>query len=493
MAGSVGQVWQLLTIRSGQPWPYRLNGLSLLVGAISWARASAVGVTFGRFRANHLVNLALAWLRLTVTRETREWLGEYMRRLAVAVLALLAACGAPLNPTAANSRVGEALGSRYPGVLSGVSAASATDAWAVGDHFDSTSGTDLALLLHWNGKSWTPVSAPSLGGTHRSILSGVSADSATDAWAVGDYVDPTTATKETLILRWNGRNWIHVESPNPGGIRCYCASILTGVSAESTTDAWAVGDYLQPISGARETLILHWDGARWSQVSSPNPGGTNCVCSSVVTGVSAASATDAWAVGYYQDETGPSYPLVLHWNGTSWRQLQVASLNPGAACNCSGSLTGVSAGSATDAWAVGGYGDRTTHASETLIVHWNGNSWNRVDSPSPGGTAEGASNDLYGVSARSAADAWAVGKFSMLKTGATGPLLNLQTGAIRTLVLHWNGVKWSQVASPNPGGTNCQCSSAVYGVSAYSATSGWAAGLLSQPAQPGLETLMLRW
>ena len=48
----------------------------------------------------------------------------------------------------------------------------------------------------------------------------------------------------------------------------------------------------------------------------PNPGHL----SDALSGVSAISATDAWAVGYASSRTGQQ-PLILHWNGTAWRQV----------------------------------------------------------------------------------------------------------------------------------------------------------------------------
>ena len=39
--------------------------------------------------------------------------------------------------------------------------------------------------------------------------------------------------------------------------------------------------------------------------------------SNVLNGVSADSATGAWAVGYYLSK-GVRYALILHWNGTAW-------------------------------------------------------------------------------------------------------------------------------------------------------------------------------
>ena len=40
---------------------------------------------------------------------------------------------------------------------------------------------------------------------------------------------------------------------------------LNGVSADSATDAWAVGHYFNPTTGAEETLALHWNGTSWSR------------------------------------------------------------------------------------------------------------------------------------------------------------------------------------------------------------------------------------
>src|SRR5690242_2370859 len=61
--------------------------------------------------------------------------------------------------------------------------------------------------------------------------------------------------------------------------------------------------------------------------------------------------------------------------------------------------------SSCQAWAVGDY---VTGAGDlrTLIERWNGTAWTRVPSPSPAS----AYNDLFGVAATSATNAWAVGQ-----------------------------------------------------------------------------------
>jgi len=65
--------------------------------------------------------------------------------------------------------------------------------------------------------------------------------------------------------------------------------------------------------------------------------------------VSAVSATDAWAAGYYTKSTGVAEPLILHWNGTAWKKVTTPAPSGGRY----NSLYGVSAVSATDAWAAG--------------------------------------------------------------------------------------------------------------------------------------------
>jgi hypothetical protein len=139
--------------------------------------------------------------------------------------------------------------------------------------------------------------------------------------------------------------------------------------------------------------------------------------------VSAVSGSDAWAVGaYVSNTTGHADTLILHWNGTSWSK--VASPSPGHLRNY---LYSVSAVSGSDAWAVGYY---TKHGlTYTLILRWNGTSWTRQASPSP----SSSDNVLSGVSAVSGRDAWAAGSYR-----------NNTTGATDTLILHWNGTSWSR-------------------------------------------------
>ena len=323
-----------------------------------------------------------------------------------------------------------------PNFLASVSAVSASDAWAVGN--------DTGLALHWNGTHWVRTSVP-----HPSVLNGVSALSASDAWAVGARGLVRTTT---LALHWNGSAWTRVPTPSPGKF-----ADLMGVSAASPADAWAVG--------VMPTLALHWNGTAWTQAAIPHPAGR------FLLGVSTLSASDAWAVG--SDTAGnTSKTLVLHWNGTAWAQ--VASPN----VNGNGALLGVAALSPTDAWAVGNY--TAGNDIKTLVLHWNGTAWVHVPTPSPGRSP--LDDSLSGVSVLSASDAWAVGAFGHGHS---------QFSPKNTLVLHWNGSRWTQVPAPNPRGVGTSPFTVLASVSARTPSDAWAVGCAC--SNDADTTLVLHW
>src|SRR5258708_18490295 len=70
-------------------------------------------------------------------------------------------------------------------------------------------------------------------------------------------------------------------------------------------------------------------------------------------------------------------------------------------------LEGVSAVSGSDAWAVGSYDDNTTGASKTLVLHWNGTTWSKIESPNPSSSF----SYLYVYDATWAGDGWGVGHY----------------------------------------------------------------------------------
>jgi hypothetical protein len=318
------------------------------------------------------------------------------------------------------------------GQLFAVSADSATDAWAVGN----LPGQQSDVVLHWNGTSWNQVPIP-LAGVE---LFGVSAVSASDAWAAG-FQDVGTP----VVLHWDGSTWTAVPAQGDG--------TPEDVSADSPNDVWVVGSN----AAQSQTFALHWDGSTLTEVPTPSPGFQyNALFS-----VSARSATDAWAVGASKKEQ----TLALHWNGTAWSDVHAPNIG------ISSGLVGVSAVAKDNAWAVGSHESRKTHRGATLVLHWDGTAWHYVYSPSPGNV----SNGLEAVSAASATDAWAVGEKVV------------SPGRQRALSLHWNGTSWRHVRTPNPPGGDI-----LEGVSTVSAADAWAVGYIST-SSGGLLPLILDW
>jgi hypothetical protein len=67
-----------------------------------------------------------------------------------------------------------------------------------------------------------------------------------------------------------------------------------------------VGEY--DTGSTRFSLILHWNGTQWAQVASPSPSSFTALAA-----VAASSATNAWAVGGFNDDnTGLDQNFAIH-------------------------------------------------------------------------------------------------------------------------------------------------------------------------------------
>ncbi len=304
---------------------------------------------------------------------------------------------------------------------SALAVATTTAAFAAG-----TTGAAAATGQHVGATSHatttaTPATSLPVGGA----LQGVVAISAKNAWAVGLK---SGATRRPILAHWNGSTWVAVSSPAlPVNADLHAVAAFPG-------GAWVVGS-----SGnisdhsAGQHLILRLTGNTLKQVKAPAPVNGGLVS------VAADSAKDAWAGGFITSNG----PLLLHWNGTSWKRSAIP------ADKGSFDISALAADSAKDAWAI------ETEGGHDVIFHWNGQAWKRSAVPAigPAGTTH-----FRAVTAISSKNAWVVGD-----------------ARSRTLVLHWNGQQWKRVPSPNPtfrGFIRDSLDSA----SAASANSVWAVG-----------------
>src|SRR5262249_22452952 len=158
---------------------------------------------------------------------------------------------------------------------------------------------------------------------------------------------------------WDGVAWSAVQVPNPSPYY----TVLTGVSALTPDDVWAVG--YSHVGERYQTLAEHWDGSAWSVVPSPSPG----TGADYLRGVVAISPNEAWAVGSAQGVGS----LILHWNGSGWRAVR----HPGGG----DTLWAVTAADADDVWAAGYVLDPATGSLRTRVEHWNGHAWTVESTP----------------------------------------------------------------------------------------------------------------
>ncbi|HXM67729.1 MAG TPA: hypothetical protein VN911_13420 [Candidatus Acidoferrum sp.] len=255
--------------------------------------------------------------------------------------------------------------------LQGVVDISPTLAWAAGNVTDGAHPGQV--IEQWNGSKWSLFPGPKFGKKDQADVFAMTASSANDVWAIGSLVNLGTGDVSPLFEHWNGTAWTATtgESNN---------QFLFGASADTANDAWAVG-----FNGSDniETLAMHWDGANWKGVATPNVGeGTN-----KLNAVLALAPNDVWAVGFSTPLAPPrsaaTLTLIEHFDGTSWAVIPSPNVGPNGA-NQSNRLFGLTANSPNDIWAFGSYfpSDESGHQM-TLLLHWDGTSWTVASSPSP--------------------------------------------------------------------------------------------------------------
>lgn len=271
-----------------------------------------------------------------------------------------------------------------------VDARTAKDAWAVGFNTPDGNGLWAAYAQRWDGHQWREVDADP--GLATSQANAVSARTGKDAWIVGEATKTPGGALVPLIERWNGSGW----QAMPGApISPKCEAGLASVTAVSASDVWAAGTQNCARSKA---LLEHWDGSQWTKTPSPAPKGAYVA----INGVTAISSDDVWAIGSTYHLQQPSKTFVLHWDGERWTR--VSSPNPGA--GCSQTLESVGGSQTDDVWAVG---SRSCNQDVLPVaLHWNGEKWTSVKAPATGFRSP-AGDSLFGVTSLSNDAAVAVG------------------------------------------------------------------------------------
>jgi hypothetical protein len=253
------------------------------------------------------------------------------------------------------------------GSLEGVADISSTEAWAAGNASATLLGQPAPVIEHWDGTQWNAIPASSFNapGESASLFLAMTAISANDIWALGGGT--LNGNGGTLFEHWDGEAW----TPNI----VFLGGLPVAASADATDDVWAVGfSGVSAIDGA--PFVAHYDGTAWQNVPGPKTG--------IFNAVAALAPNDVWAVGsMVKVKNGPTRTLIEHYDGSQWSVSPSPNVGPNSMFQ-SNRLLGITAVSRTDIWAFGSYfAADGSGQQKTLLLHWDGTSWNLAASPSP--------------------------------------------------------------------------------------------------------------
>lgn len=338
-----------------------------------------------------------------------------------------------------------------------VASFSPSNVWAVGQAY-SLSSSSATLTEQYNGSSWQIVPSPNPSGGRYNSLSSVAGTSASDIWSVG-YDLSSRGHTHPLTEHYNGSAWSIVAAPQVAVM-----DGLAGVAPVSATNVWAVGGG-NTGTGVTPPLVEHYDGTSWSVVP------TSLTTAGWLNAVTAISASNVWAVGNIPGAGALTHTgLAMHYDGTSWTQ----SALPAPAPNADWELSGVSATSAGDVWAVGYASSAGGSVQHAIVEHFNGTSWSVTEAPDAVGFPL---NGFSGVVAVSPTNVWAIGS-SSVGNGSSVPLVE-----------HFDGTSWSVQPAPSKAGSTVSLDA----ITSTSTGQLWAVGASYPPGSTSSQTLTARY
>ena len=333
--------------------------------------------------------------------------------------------------------------------LYGISCTSVSDCVAVGDQ-----GTAAGLAERWDGSTWSLENTPSISGAREIRLTSVSCPSSSlctaAGWEYDDYGD-----YEPVVEQWDGSSWTVASIPNVNLSHGSSDATLNAVSCASTTSCVAVGDYTGSSYGYY-AFALQWDGSSWTASSPPSPGSSY----TIPTGISCASGSSSCvAVGGYSSGSGER-ALAADWSSSGGWSLDSGVGQGGATNNALQTVTCLSATSCVAVGSAQSYYGNPGWSGLTVQV-WDGSTWTAsVDGSAPGGAA--------GIACASTTDCLIVGS-------------QQSTSPYTTFSEAFDGTSFTQLDTPDPGGSSRYATSVLSAVSCPGGTSGCLAAGSYQP------------
>ncbi len=230
------------------------------------------------------------------------------------------------------------------GVLSDIWGSAADDVWAVGGMVEDWDPPARAHTFHFDGASWAAVANPGRAG-----LRGVWGESADNVWAFGHDDD----AEESFVLHWDGQRWMSTGDEFDTALHDIDGSPVSGpwmVGSATSTDGLNAVSALYNHAGSEWSLVDQMDNAILTSIHLTDDGtvwvsgwdhstaqdlvgrleqGTWRVWTwdqvSHLEGLWGRSADDVWAFGgQYAADGETRLALMLHFDGSSWEEVQLA-------------------------------------------------------------------------------------------------------------------------------------------------------------------------
>jgi len=311
------------------------------------------------------------------------------------------------------------------GYVSDVLALADDDVWLAGQGGEDFRGS----VFHWEGRRWHSVQTARLDARHiwLTSIAGVAPD---DIWASGiAFPKDTDRLSHPVVEHWDGRTWSAVPLPDLGSSQ----GSMGGLSAISADEVWAAGWYGE--RNHHHPLVQRWDGRTWARVPVPDQFRDLYALG----GFSAIASDDVWLLAMGEGDTLGERIITLHWDGHGWTRFPGPVFGPTEPRLLEATslyLKGITAIGRDDVWMFGEYEPArkvgrhaTPGRQQALFAHWDGGRWSVISDPE----LPGRVNALAG---RSPDDVWAVG---------------VQGSPTRPVTWHWDGHKWSEAPSPQVG------------------------------------------
>ena len=294
----------------------------------------------------------------------------------------------------------------------------------IGGSFSTVNNVLTNGVAKWNGTVWSALATGVTDGSYAKSVFALATASNGDIYAGGDFTQ-AGGGDANRIARWNGTTWSSLGTGTTNGVN----STVNALAVAANGGVY-VGGFFTQAGGTAANAVARWNGGAWSALGT---GAANGVSGGAVLALAAASTSELYVGGAFNQAGGVAANRIARWDGTAWTALGAGGAN------------GVSGGNVL-ALAVGGSGKvyvggnfmQAGAAAANGVAEWNGSAWSAL-----GTTSNGVSGGtVYALTAAGNGDVYIGGSF------------NGAGGSAASRIARWNGTAWNEVGTGVSDGSN---------------------------------------